>query len=248
MDAAALYRMYGPAILAACRRQVADDAIAARLTPKVFVRVQQKLGGPDDAMLLARAARDAAVDIPGPRLLRDLAPPTEAELARARDRFTRQVYARTLPIVERDQRPPTILRWLKVYAPVHVALAAMMGIFLAMPNLMRPQGVSRSAADDGLELYAERGGVRLRLLKGMRVRKGDHLRAVVTPAGYPSVTVLAGPRIVQRLEHLQKDAGRIEVDTPIIVEEEAHIRVTAQFALSPRGFPDRATSIELDVE
>jgi hypothetical protein len=226
MDIAALYREHGPAILAACRRATGDDARAAELAPRVFAHVQRQLG--DEALML-RAAYRMAAELPGPRLLRDPAPPTEAELARARERFTREVYGKTVGLVVRDQRAPRVLRWLPFVAPVWVALA-----FAAMfPASKNPR------APSSLELYS---GERL-LRPGMLVRRGETLRAVVAPGDYEFVTVYVGPRVVSHIDHRPRE----RVVMPVVVDE-APLRVRAAFSESQRGLPQRVTGIELNVE
>lgn len=226
MEIAALYREHGPAILAACRRATGDDEKAAALTPRVFTHVQRQVG---DLALVVRVAHRFAEELPGPRLLRDPTPPTDIELARARERFARDVYPKTVRLVERDQRPPRVLRWLPYLAPVWVGLAAA-GMYLASRN-------PRSAAV--LELYA--GGKRLR--DGMIVKRGQAVRAVVDAGDYEFVTVYVGPRLVARIDH----RPRQRVEVPIVVEERP-LRVRATFSQSPRGQPPRQTGIELDVE
>ncbi len=92
-------------VLAHCRRLVRDDATAAKLAPRVFVKVQGKLGGDpavDDAVI-ARAAAHAAASIPGPRALPDDPSPTDDELGRAADRFAREVYKRLSAAEARDE-------------------------------------------------------------------------------------------------------------------------------------------------
>jgi hypothetical protein len=230
MDLADAYREHGPAIFAACRRAAGDERAAVALTPRVFVRLQQshRLG---DLAAAARVAHELAVELKGPRLLRDPAPPTEADIARARERFLREVARRTFGIVERDQRPPRVLRWLTYVAPVWVALA-FAGMFLASKNPMR---------QTALELYA---GER-RLVPGARVKRGARVRAIVQPGGYPYVTVYYGPRVVQHIDHAT--AARVELDRPIVVEE-APFHVWVAFGHSARGMPANRTGIELDVE
>lgn len=229
MDLAALYREHGPAIYAACRQATGNDRAAAQLAPRVFVRVQRR---PDDLELVARTAHELATTLKGPRLLRDPAPPTPEEIDRARDRFAREVFSRTLPLVERDQRPPRVLRWLTVFAPLWVVGAAIMGLSLA--RMRSPENVA-------LEL---RAGDR-RLYAGATVRRGEAVRVTIDRGDFEYVTVYNGPRLVQHIDHAV--ARRVELDRPIVVEE-TPFRVTVDFRHSPRGVPAKRTGIELDVE
>jgi hypothetical protein len=247
MDVAGLYRRLGPAIFARCRRLLGDDARAAQATPRVFVRAQGRLTGDAvrDDEVLARTAQAVCADLPGPRLVRDPAPLGEAELARAAERFARDVYAKTLLLVERDQRPPAILRWVWVYAPILVAVA-MTGMFFAVRNPMNPERFGGGSRAAGVELYRETDGMTARLATGMRVRRGDRLRVVVAPSGFPFATVSVGPRVHARLGPLARDAGRIDV-APVVVDT-APFRVSALFGRSPRGLPVTETSIVLEVE
>jgi len=243
LDHARLYRVYGPAILARCRRVTGDDAAAAELLPKVFLRLQPRLGGDPavDGPLLDATVRELAADLPGPRLLRDPGPPTPEELVQAQGRFQREVQRRTLPLVERDQRPPVLLRWLWIYAPLFVLLASS-GMFLAVRDPMNPERFGGGSRNAGFELSA---GQR-RLTTGMTVRRGEPVRITVVPAGYPYVVLMVGPRVHQRLGPLPRDAGRIEAFP--VVADEGKLRVAALFGRSPRGLPLTETSIVVNVE
>jgi hypothetical protein len=247
MNVAGLYRALGPAIFARCRRLLGDERAAAEVTPRVFVRAQRRLTGDAaaDAALLSRVAEEVCLTVPGPRLVRDDPTPSEAELRRAEERFARDLYRRTLLIVERDQRPPPVLRWLWVYAPIVVVLA-LTGMFFAAKYPMNSERFGGGAGDAGIELYLEEGGLSHRLATGMRVRRGERLRAIVIPAGHPYVTVSIGPRVHQRLGPLPRDAGRTEIE-PIVVDGKP-LRVSALFGRSPRGLPIAEASIVLEVE
>ena len=247
MEPARLYRVYGPPILARCRRVTGSDEAAAALTPRVFLRAQVRLAGdPErDGPLLDATVRELAADLPGPRLLRDPGPPTADELRRAAERFDREVQRRTLPIVERDQRPPLLLRWLWVYAPIFVLLAST-GMFFAVRNPMNPERFGGGSRTANLELYDRPLGADRRLATGMKVRRGAKLRLTVNPAGFRYVTVMVGGRVHQRLGPLPRDVGRIDV-APIPADEHP-LRVAGLFGRSPAGQPLHETSIVVNVE
>lgn len=246
MELAGLYRRHGAAILARCRRLLGDDTAAARATPRVFLKAQRELTGDpavDDAAL-DRAAAAVCEALPGPRLVRDPAPPTEAELRRAEERFSREVYKKTLPIVERDQKPPVILRFVWIYAPIFVAIA-MTGMFFAVRNPMRPERFGGGSRQAHVEVYGRTGDLTRRLETGMHVHRGETLRLVLAPEGFPYATVSVGPRVHQRLGPLH-DARRL--DLPPVVVDMAPFRVSALFGNSPRGLPVTETSIVLEVD
>jgi hypothetical protein len=245
LDHVRLYRVYGPAILARCRRATGDDTRAAELLPRAFLRAQPRLSGDPvaDGDLLDATVRELAADLPGPRLLRDPGPPTGDELARAAQRFNRDVQRRTLPLVERDQRPPLVLRWLWVYAPLFV-LVASTGMFLAVRDPMNPERFGGGARSAGFELH---DGSR-RLATGMTVPRGEPVRVVVVPAGYPYVVLMVGPRVHQRLGPLPRDAGRVEAQPVVAPGDQGELRVAALFSRSPRGLPLTETSVVLKVE
>jgi hypothetical protein len=220
-----------------------DDAAAAELLPKVFLRLQPRLGGDPavDGPLLDATVRELAADLPGPRLLRDPGPPTPEELAQAQGRFQREVQRRTLPLVERDQRPPVLLRWLWIYAPLFVLLASC-GMFLAVRDPMNPERFGGGSRNAGFELSA---GQR-RLTTGMTVRRGEPVRITVVPAAtlcrahgrVPACTSASAPS--------RETAGRIEA-LPVVADE-GKLRVAALFGRSPRGLPLTETSIVVNVE
>jgi hypothetical protein len=247
VDPARLYRVYGPAILARCRRVTGNDDAAAALLPKVFVRAQPRLTGDlgRDAALLDAAVLELAADLPGPRLLREPGPPSEDELRAAAGRFSREVLRRTLPLVERDQRPPGVLRWLWVYAPIFVLLAST-GMFFAVRNPMNPERFGGGSRAAGFELYDRPLGAARRLATGMTVRRGETLALTVVPAGFPYVTVMVGGRVHQRFGPLPRNAGRLEAAA--IPADEHPLRVAALFGRSPAGLPLHETSIVVNVE
>ena len=119
----------------------------------------------------------------------------DAEVARAdRDRFSREVFSRTLPRLCRSspwsflRRP--ILTW--VMAP---ALAAVAVVFMVLPKHLHESSapsVSDSVAIKGgpaMKVFARHNGRVFPVVNGALLAPGDEVRFAVAPAGLPYLLV-----------------------------------------------------------
>ncbi len=238
-----LYRAHGAAIFSRCLRLLGDADAAAFATARVFTESDGRAGDP---AVLDRLTREVCGRHRRLLLVPAEPHPTEAELAAARERFDRDVFARTLPLVLRDQKPPPLLRWLFIYAPILVGCAAV-GMIFAARNPMNPERFGGGRRDAGLQAFIDRGGGTSPLRTGMTVHPGEHVSLVVAPAGHRYVTVLRGARVIARLGPLERDTPPMPVATPVIVEDEGRLRLTAHFGASPKGLPTVEVALEMPV-
>lgn len=231
-----LYREHGPTVFARCRRILGDDEAAIAATAATFARRARDRRV--DAHLLGETAEAVCLErLPPGRL----AVVTGTDDPAAADRFRRLYLAKTLPAIERAERPPFVLRYVWFVAPIFVA-TAMTGMFFAARSARRAD----PAALPGLEVYAERGGHTYRVGAGAHLQRGQVVRLVLIPAGavYASVELGGrGGRVLASLGPLSGADRRVEVREPLVVDAPGHLHIVAVLRSAAR-----AVEVSFDAE
>src|SRR5262249_52782361 len=193
-----------------------DEALAA--TTATFARRARDRG--IDAALLEEAAEAVCLErLPPGRL----AVVKGTDDPAAADRFRRLYLAKSLPAIERAERPPFVLRYVWFVGPVFVA-TAMTGMFFAARSARRAD----TSAAAALEVYGERGGHTYRVATGAHLRRGEVVRLVLIPAGavYASVELGGrGGRVLATLGPLGAADRRVELHEPLVVEAPGHLHI-----------------------
>ena len=108
------------------------------------------------------------------------------EARAARGRFEQFVFPRTLGAVERRVRRR---RWLRIFAPLLVALPAAVAVSIVATRPEVQPEVQAKGAPALLQLFAQRGERVFAVGEGERLQRGDRLRFSVQPGSAAFVTV-----------------------------------------------------------